>query len=192
MKTDCRLLAIHGSPNPDGRSSSLHRAFIDRFISAGAEVREIHVYDMNIQPCTACGSCSGTRGCPVNDDMREVYPLITNAGVISVSAPLYFSSVPSQLKSLIDRCQVFWEAGKASAVPSPKKGAFICTAGSEYRNMFTGALLTMRHYFNTINARFNENEAVLVPGLDEEKKINLEIINRTVRLSESIITGFTR
>lgn len=166
----------------------------DGFISAGAEVNEIHVCDMVISPCMACGACGKHYSCPVNDDMQRIYPLILNCGIISVSTPLYFSSFPSQLKALIDRCQVFWEMGAAgkSALPLPKNAAFICTAGSEYGNMFSGVILTMRHFFRTINARFDERDAVLVPGLDEEKKITLEIIDRISKLSKSIIAGYNR
>ena len=87
------------------------------FVTAGAAVEEIHVYDKKISPCTACAVCREKFCCPINDDMQEIYPMIQQADVISISTPLYFSSVPSQLKVLIDRCQVFWE----EKIISPKK-----------------------------------------------------------------------
>lgn len=188
-----KLLAIHGSPRKSGFSSSLHREFIKPFITAGASVDEIYVYDKKISPCTACSRCRESFTCPVNDDMTGIYSMIRRADVISISTPLYFSSVPSQLKVLLDRCQVFWEEKNHShEKESPKKkGVLICTAGAEYNNMFSGVILMMRHFFNTINAGFTENEAILIPGLDSpgSKKISLEIIGTAGRLSERIITG---
>lgn len=190
------LLAIHGSPRKSGFSSTLHREFINQFITAGAAVKEIHVYDKKISPCIACGMCREKFKCPVNDDMNELYPLIRQADVISISTPLYFSSVPSQLKALIDRCQVFWEEKNQSADKdyTRKQGVLLCSAGAEYSNMFSGIILMMRHFFNTINAEFTENEAILMPGLDSvnSEKISLEIIDAAVRLSERIIAGINR
>jgi multimeric flavodoxin WrbA len=128
--------------------------------------------------------------------MNGIYSMIRQADVISISTPLYFSSAPSQLKVLIDRCQVFWEEkNHANGKKSPmKKGILICTAGAEYNNMFSGIILMMRHFFNTINAGFTENEAILIPGLDspDSKKISLEIIGTAARLSERIIAGLDR
>jgi len=184
-----KLLAIHGSPRTNGSSSAIHRAFTEPFIAAGAVIKEIHVYEKRILPCTACGACRESFSCPLNDDMSAIYTLINDADVISISTPLYFSSFPSQLKALMDRCQVFWEIGNAGHISgiNKKHAAIICTAGSSYSNMFSGVLLSMKHFFKTINAVFYENEAILVPDLDTGNKISLEIIDRASTLSEGII-----
>jgi len=191
-----KLLAIHGSPRKSGFSSTLHREFINQFITAGAAVKEIHVYDKKISPCIACGVCREKFICPVNDDMNEIYPMIRQADVISISSPLYFSSVPSQLKALIDRCQVFWEEKNHSPDNNStcKQGVLLCTAGADYNNMFSGVMLMMRHFFNTINTSFTPGHALLLPGLDSVNsgKISLEIIDTAARLSERIITGINR
>ena len=157
---------------------------------------EIHVYDNIIRPCTACGICRDKFLCPIDDDMKRIYPLIQQADVISISTPLYFSSIPSPLKALIDRCQVFWERNKsAGAVLNPRKqGVLICTAGSDYSNMFSGVLLAISHLFNTLGVCFNSEDALLLPGLDSEpgKQISIEKIDTAVKLSDRIITGINR
>lgn len=191
-----KLLAIHGSPRKSGFSSTLHQEFIKSFAAAGAFVTQVYAYDKTILPCRACGTCRKKFSCPLDDDMKKIYPMIEDADVISISTPLYFSSVPSQLKVLIDRCQVFWEKkSKSPAKDSAmKQGVLICTAGGDYSNMFSGVMLTMKHFFNTINAQFSENNTLLIPGLDltDPEKISLEIIHAAVRLSERIITGVNR
>lgn len=190
MKTELKLLAIHGSPRRDGFSSKLHREFTRPLVDAGIAVEEVCVYEKNIFPCIACGVCSEKFICPINDDMTAIYPLITDADIISISSPLYFSSFPSQLKAMIDRCQVFWEikkrSGEKASLPR-KRAVFICTAGSEYNDMFSGVVISMRHFLNSINSCFDPEKTLLVPGLDSEKKINLEIIKSSVRLSERIL-----
>jgi len=191
-----KLLAIHGSPRKRGFSSTLHSEFIRQFTSAGTEITEIHVYDKNILPCTACGTCRSEFYCPVKDDMEKIYGIIRQADVISISTPLYFSSVPSQLKVLIDRCQIFWEQKNHNPgnLPCRKQGVLFCTAGADYTSMFSGVLQLVRHFFNTINAGFTEQDCILLPGTDSSvaEKISLEIINTSARLSERIITGITR
>jgi multimeric flavodoxin WrbA len=191
-----KLLAIHGSPRKRGFSSTLHREFIRKFTASQTDITEIHVYDKKILPCTACGTCRNEFYCPVNDDMENIYNIIRQADVISISTPLYFSSVPSQLKALIDRCQVFWEQKihDPGSLPRRKQGVLFCTAGADYTGMFSGVLQLAGHFFKTINAAFTEEDCILLPGTDSyaEEKISLEIINLSARLSERIITGITR
>lgn len=167
----------------------MHKVLTEGLEKRGFCVTELQVYEKKILPCGACGICDKKLSCPLDDDMSSIYRQIVDADIVSVSSPLYFSSLPSQLKALIDRCQVFWAEknyGSASILHK-KKGIFICTAGSVYDSMFTGVMLTMRHFFNTINASFTAEDALLVPGLDEEKKISLDIIERAASLSERIM-----
>jgi len=164
-----RGAAIFGSPRRDGHSTRLHEAFIGGL--NGVTVDRIRVYDLDILPCTACGFCREEFGCIHDDDMTRLYGTIAESAIVSVSMPLYFSSPPSPLKAFIDRCQVFWEAGKRKGVSAvmPKLGFFIAVGGGRYRGMFEPSVTIMRHFFRTLGCSVEESDYILVDGVDGEK-----------------------
>lgn len=111
--------------------------------------------------------------------MSDIYDFIRNADIISVSTPLYFSSFPSPLKSIIDRCQLLWEENRRNGVTfKAKHGFFFCTAGSDYKDIFSPVLTGIKHFYNTINATLDKHEAILVSNCDFTEQISLEILEK--------------
>jgi len=110
--------------------------------------------------------------------MKEYYNLIREADVITVSFPLYFSTVPAQLKLFIDRSQLFWEMQKRNEFIKNKTGIIIATAGNNYNDMFHCAEKTMRHFFKTVNAKYNKDYSVFLSSTDdysaEENRLRAE------------------
>ncbi len=105
-----KILLINGSPRGD-RSNSLKlaQAFLKGIHGSlpegTAEVEQIVVCRLRIQPCRGCFACwKATPGsCVIRDDMAEVLKKLLWADVILLSFPLYYFSVPGSLKNLIDR-----------------------------------------------------------------------------------------
>lgn len=105
-----RILIVNGSPK-GGRSNSLRlaRAFSDGMASSlpegTAEVGQVDVRGLDIQPCRGCFSCWKTTpgSCVIEDDMAAVIQRLLWADVILLSFPLYYFAVPGPLKNLIDR-----------------------------------------------------------------------------------------
>lgn len=102
-----KILLINGSPKVE-RSNTLHLA---KAFCAGiqertkASIEILPVYKLKIQACLGCFSCwHKTPGqCCLHDDMSDVIDKIIRADIIVWSFPLYYFSLPSQLKALIDR-----------------------------------------------------------------------------------------
>ncbi|MDR1580492.1 MAG: flavodoxin family protein [Synergistaceae bacterium] len=99
-----KTLVINGSPK-GGQSNTmkLALAFLD---GAGwGDAETIAVADAKIEPCSGCFSCwNKTPGiCVVRDEMSEILTKLIAADVIIWAFPLYYFSVPSKLKNLIDR-----------------------------------------------------------------------------------------
>ncbi len=71
----------------------------------GAEVRTLYLHGMDISPCTACEGChaEGSKGCVIDDEMREVYNRLQKADSIVFATPVYWFSVTAQIKTVIDR-----------------------------------------------------------------------------------------
>lgn len=173
------LLAITGSPRKNSYSTKLHNEFLDPFFKNGSGVSIINAYDIDIKPCTACGRCRDESHCIFDDSMTEVYNLIRNADIISISSPLYFSSFPGPLKLLIDRCQLLWEENRRNNFKSKeRKGFFFCTAGSDYSDIFLSVLTEIRHFYNSINTSFNPDNTVLVKDCDLKDEISPEILEK--------------
>jgi len=173
------LLAFTGSPRKNSFSSQLQSEFLNPFIKNGFKINIINSYAPDVNYCTACGQCTGDSSCIFDDEMDDIYTLIRDADIISVASPLYFSSLPAPLKTIIDRCQLLWEENRRTGNRiKEKKGFFFCTAGSDYNEIFSGAMAVIRHFFNTVNASFDINEAVLLKNSDFINQLSSEILEK--------------
>lgn len=173
------LLAITGSPRKNSYSTQLLYEFLDPFLKNGSNINVVNAYESDIQPCTACGNCSLESSCIFDDAMTDIYNLIRNADIICISSPLYFSSFPAPLKTVIDRCQLLWEENRRDGYRiKPKKGFFFCTAGSDYNEIFTSVLTGIKHFYNSINCSFDPGEAILLKNCDITEKISPDILEK--------------
>ena len=57
-----------------------------------------------------------------------------------------------------------------------KEGVFFCAAGSDYNDIFCGALTCIKHFFNTINVEFDVNESILLKNCDYIDNIPSDIL----------------
>jgi multimeric flavodoxin WrbA/putative sterol carrier protein len=101
------ILVINGSPKGEKSNTlKLTTAFVDGIHTAGNHpVEMITVSQKNIEPCRGCFCCwEKTPGkCVIADDMGGILDTYINADVVIWSFPLYYYSVPSKTKALIDR-----------------------------------------------------------------------------------------
>ena len=101
------ILVLNGSPKGE-RSNTLKlaKAFLEGFTQAqSADAEIVDVYKLNIRECLGCFACwSKTPGkCAITDDMTDVLQKILRADVVVWSFPLYYFSLPSRMKMVIDR-----------------------------------------------------------------------------------------
>lgn len=98
-----KVLILSGSPRKHGNSDILCDEFKKGAIEGGNEVDKIFLRDKNINYCTGCYACSKTGKCVQKDDMAEILQKMIDADVIVMSTPVYFYTMDSQMKTLIDR-----------------------------------------------------------------------------------------
>jgi len=164
--TKKKVLSLIGSPREESISAHLQRLFLSGFADF-AEIEEVRVYQHAINPCTACGHCKDLLECVFNDGMTFLYHSLEHTDFIAVSSPVYFSSLPGQLKNLIDRCQVFWERkNRGGRRTAPVTGFFIAVAGSDYADMFLPSVTVIRHWFNALGIRHQANDFILLPSAE--------------------------
>lgn len=102
-----RVLVLNGSPKGDKSNTyRLTSAFLDGLRQTQpVKAETIEVGKLHLLPCRGCFACwSKTPGkCVLQDDMAGVIGKILAADVLIWSFPLYYFSIPGQLKLLIDR-----------------------------------------------------------------------------------------
>lgn len=154
-------LGLMGSPRENGNTAFLMKTFMTELEKKGAAVRLINVPEKNIKPCLGCVFCEKNGYCRQQDDdmSREIYPLLRRAEIIVAASPIYFYSVPSQLKALIDRSQALWARRYRLKLTDPLAGAragvMLAAGATKGKKLFDGARLTAHYFFDALSAKFS-------------------------------------
>ena len=165
------VLGIMGSPRIRGNSDLLLDEALKGAQSQGAEAEKIIVDKLQIAPCREYYGCLKDGNCVIRDDMDGLYPKILDADAIIVASPIFFYTVSAQLMLLISRCQALWARKyvlKNMDVPL-KKGAFIAVGATKGEKLFDGPKLTIKYFFQAINAEYTEE--LLIRGIDKKGEV---------------------
>ena len=105
------ILILSGSPRVKGNSNILCDAFTRGAEEAGNKVEKVLVSRLKVNGCFGCDACKRNGGeCVQKDDMTTIKEKMIGADVIVLASPIYFYSMTSQLKAVLDRCYAFMEA----------------------------------------------------------------------------------
>ena len=98
-----KILGIVCSPRKAGNTEILVSEALAGAKESGAEAELLRISDMNIAACDGCETCHQTGECRIKDDMQKIYKKLLTADGIILGSPVYFWSVSSQAKTLMDR-----------------------------------------------------------------------------------------
>ena len=88
-------------------------AFIRAAEAKGHTVRRFDAAFLNIGGCRACETCYQTgKACSFDDDFNEIAPAILAADALVFTMPVYWYSIPAQIKGVIDRIYSMVVGGK--------------------------------------------------------------------------------
>ena len=119
------IVVVTGSPRKHGNSFAMTDAFIKEAEKYGHTVRRFDAAFMKIGGCHACQTCFKTgKACSFDDDFNLIAPTILEADAVVFTMPVYWYSIPSQIKGVIDRIYSFCVAGKD--VAGKKCGLIAC------------------------------------------------------------------
>lgn len=152
-----RILGIGGSPRKGGNSDVLLDKALDGARSAGAATEKIVLNDLNFKGCQECNECYDTGVCVIKDDMQLVYQKIEKADGLVIASPIFFGSLTSQLKAMIDRFQCLWVKKhilKRPVASKKKKGIFLCVSGSDRNEFFGSAKKIIKIFFVTLGIEY--------------------------------------
>lgn len=108
-----KIVVITGSPRKNGNSFAMTDAFIKAAESKGHTVTRFDAAVMNLGGCHACETCYNTgKACSFDDDFNVIAPVILEADIVVFTMPVYWYSIPAQIKCVIDKLFSFCVAGK--------------------------------------------------------------------------------
>lgn len=103
-----KILILSGSPRVNGNSNLLCDEFAKGTEEAGHEVEKIIIARKKVAGCLGCNVCMKNGGtCVQKDDMEEIREKMIAADVIVLASPIYYYTMSSQLKAVIDRSYAF-------------------------------------------------------------------------------------
>lgn len=106
------VLGIVCSSRRGGNTETLVREALSEVAKKGVETDLVSFADLNISPCTGCGSCVKTGVCVIEDDMAAVYGKLLSADGIVVGTPVYFWTLTAQAKLFMDRTYSLYHGRK--------------------------------------------------------------------------------
>ena len=148
------VVAINGSPRPDGNTARLLRAVCDVLEAEGIATEVVHLGGRPVRGCTACYRCVEAKDgrCALPEDGVSVcLEKMKAADGILLGSPTYFADVTAEMKALVDRA------------------GFVVRAGGDLLRRKVGAdVVAVRrggavHAFDTLNHFFLIGQ-MIVPG----------------------------
>jgi len=183
------ILAIYGSPRRKGNTSLLLQKAVEGARAAGAQVEEIVLRDLKMSPCLEIYGCKHTGRCVIKDDFQSVYDRLSQCQGLILASPIFFYTVSSHTKMLMDRCQSFWvkkywlQKNATDRRNLIKKGLFISVGATKGKRLFEGALLTVRYFLETLDMGLWRS--LLYRGLDFEG----DVLKHPEYLGEAYTSG---
>ena len=154
------ILILQGSPRANGNTPWMAEEYKKAAEAAGHEVTLVNVSRKKIAGCLACEYChnKGNGACIQKDDMQELYPLMNEAEVIVLAAPIYYFTLCAQIQSPIQRMYCVNKPAKV------KKMALLMSSYSP--NVYDGATAEFRDICNYWQV---ENMGFVSAKIDEQK-----------------------
>ena len=164
-----KIVVLTGSPRAGGNTDRMADAFISGAMAAGHEVTKFSTAQLNVKGCVACGGCYSRedRPCCHDDDFNRIAPVIEQADVVVFAAPLYWSTFPAPMKSVIDNCFCFYNGQRKVA---GKQAVLLSCGEADSYLMFDGLQRTYELILPTLD--WHNAGMILVPNVNEVGDIN--------------------
>ena len=105
------IVGICGSPRGQATEHVLKEA-LRQLEEKGFETRLWTIRGKEVGACAHCDYCLENKECVLQDDMQELYVLLTEAKGIILATPVYNGGVSAQIKAVMDRCRAAVAADK--------------------------------------------------------------------------------
>ena len=121
-----KITVITGSPRKHGNSFAMTETFIKEAEHCGHEIKRFDAAFMKIGGCHACMTCYKTgKACSFNEEFDIIASSIVDSDAIVFTMPVYWYSIPAQIKGVIDCMFSLVVGGKE--VAGNCKSCYICS-----------------------------------------------------------------
>ena len=156
-----KIVVITGSPRSNGNSFAMTKAFIEAAEVKGHTVTRFDAAMKNVGGCHACETCfKSGKACSFDDDFNTIAPAISEADAVVFTMPVYWYSIPAQIKGVIDKLFSFCVAGKDIA---GKKCALITCCEEHDMSVMDGVRIPIERTAALL--KWEMAGEVLVPGV---------------------------
>ena len=162
------IIVITGSPRRKGNSFAMTEAFIQAAEAKGHIVTRFDAALSKVGGCHACHTCFSTgKACSFDDDFNAIAPAIEAADAVVFTMPVYWYSIPAQIKGVIDRLFSFCVAEKPIA---DKECALIACCEEEDMTVLDGVRMPIER--SAALLKWKMVGEVLIPGVFNEGDID--------------------
>jgi len=105
------IVGVSGSPRNQATEYALGHA-LELLDQKRFKTKHWTVRGKSIHYCMHCNYCLTHKTCAYQDDLQELYNLLTNAQGISFATPVYNSGISAQLKTTMDHIRSISSADK--------------------------------------------------------------------------------
>lgn len=156
-----KIVVITGSPRKNGNSFAMTDAFIKAAEAKGHTVTRFDAAMMKIGGCHACETCFKTgKACSFDDDFNIIAPAILEADAVVFTTPVYWYSIPAQIKGVIDRIFSLVVGGKGVA---GKECALITCCEEDDMSVIDGVRIPIER--SAALLKWHMTGEVLIPGV---------------------------
>lgn len=173
-----KVIGLLGSPLSDGNTAKLLDRALKGAEDAGCTVEKIEVAGLDFEACSEMLFCKDHETCIMDDDMQQLYPKFKEMDLLIIATPVMTMGIPGKLKSMMDRFQVFFMAKymrKKPLIPkerrAERKGLFICISGMKIPEVFLGAKLTAKAFFDIIDCQYTDE--LLISDMDTIRDVTV-------------------
>lgn len=157
-----KVIALMGSPRKGQNTDFILDTLLKGMRENDYIIDKLYLKDLKVSPCIACGYCEKTGECAIKDDMQIVYKHFDESDIFILASPLYFNTVSSLSKTIIDRCQKYfslkYSLNKKYRKDKDRIGVFLSVGGATFsHDQFDAPVKTVDLFFKAIDVKYLGN-----------------------------------
>ena len=186
-----KVLLLNGSPHAAGCTFTALSEVAGELNKQGIETEMIQVGHLNLRGCVACGGCSKTGQCVMNDIVNEISEKLRDSDGLVVGSPVYYAGANSTLTSALTR--LFYSHNYdlsmkvGAAVVSCRRGGASATF-DELNKFFTisGMPIASSQYWNSVHGNNAEQVRQDLEGMQVMRTLgrNMAFLIKSIQLGK--------
>ncbi len=117
------VLAINGSPRPQGKISILINEFVKELQNDNNSCTIINLYSLkNLADCKGCMACQDKGACAIRDDIDMIEKAITESDLIIFASPTHWGNISAKMLVMFERLYGFFIQEKVVGFPVVRNG----------------------------------------------------------------------